>query len=197
MIDTRMKATSHLRHIRIWLGIFIVGLVLSGLTAFPLVTELKWLAAALHAARIQPLVQSTGLLAWIEHVNEALVTTDTRYPFLLYGTDWLAFAHIVIAIAFIGPFIDPVRNKWVVTFGLTACAGVIPLALIAGEVRGIPLAWRLIDCSFGVVGSVPLLICRRSITEMEQEEEPRESIKAIPKFQPSRRERQSAQGYHP
>jgi len=197
MIDTRMKATSHLRHIRIWLGIFIAGLVLSGLTAFPLVTELKWLTAAVHAGSIEPLAKSTGLLAWIEHVNEALATTDTRYPFLAYGTDWLAFAHLVIAVAFIGPFIDPVRNKWIITFGLIACAGVIPLALIAGEVRGIPLAWRLIDCSFGVVGSVPLLICRRSILALEQETDQKESADAIPKFQPSRRERQSAQGYHP
>jgi len=49
-----------------------------------------------------------------------------------------------------------VRNKWVITFGLIACAGVIPLALIAGQVRGIPFAWRLIDCSFGVVGGIPL-----------------------------------------
>jgi hypothetical protein len=40
---------------------------------------------------------------------------------------------------FIGPYLDPVRNKWVVTFGLIACAGVIPLALIADHIRGIPL----------------------------------------------------------
>jgi len=36
------------------------------------------------------------------------------YPFIAYGTDWLAFAHFVIAIAFIGPWRDPVRNVWVV-----------------------------------------------------------------------------------
>jgi hypothetical protein len=33
----------------------------------------------------------------------------------------IAFAHLAIAIAFIGPYIDPVRNKWVITFGLIAC----------------------------------------------------------------------------
>ncbi len=43
----------------------------------------------------------------------------------------------------------------VITFGLIACAGMLPLALIAGHIRGIPLAWRLIDCSFGIFGSAP------------------------------------------
>jgi hypothetical protein len=74
---------------------------------------------------------------------------------------------LVLAVAFIGPWIDPVRNKWVITFGLIACAGVIPLAVIAGAVRGIPWGWRLIDCSFGVAGCVPLLICRRHIRAIE------------------------------
>jgi hypothetical protein len=103
-------------------------------------------------------------------VNDALTATNARYPFLAYGTDWLAFGHLVIAVAFLGPYIDPVRNKWFITFGLIACAGVIPLALIAGEIRGIPLPWRLVDCSFGVVGSVPLLFCRQSIVALERQD---------------------------
>jgi hypothetical protein len=90
-----------------------------------------------------------------------------QYPFLQYGTDWLAFAHLAIAVAFIGPWRDPVRNRWVITFGLIACAGVVPLALIAGAVRGIPMAWRLVDCSFGVFGCVPLLMARRHVQWME------------------------------
>jgi hypothetical protein len=163
-----MPQPNHLGRIRIWLGVFIAGLVLSGLTAFPLVTELRWLTATLHGSSIEPLAQSSSLLAWIDRVNNALTTTDAHYPFLAYGTDWLAFAHLAIAVALIGALVDPVRNKWLVTFGLIACAGVIPLALIAGQVRGIPFAWRLIDCSFGVVGSVPLLIVRRLIRAMER-----------------------------
>jgi hypothetical protein len=163
-----VQKSDHLRRIRFWLALFIVGLVLSGVTAFPLQTELGWLVSLLHSSALQGIAQSTGLLPWIERVNEALCNTDTLYPFLAYGTDWLAFAHLVIAAAFIGPYIDPVRNKWVITFGLIACAGIIPLALIAGQIRGIPLPWRLIDCSFGVSGAVPLLICRRSILALER-----------------------------
>jgi hypothetical protein len=162
-----MAQPDPLRRIRFWLAVFIAGLVLSGITAFPLQTELTWLVAFLHASPVRPIAEATRLLPWIERVTQALVATNANYPFLAYGTDWLAFAHLVIAVAFIGPFIDPVRNKWVVTFGLLACGGVIPLALIAGHIRGIPIPWRLIDGSFGVLGAIPLLLCKRMIAELE------------------------------
>jgi hypothetical protein len=141
--------------VRFWLVVFMAGLVISGVTAFPLQTETGWLSTLSH-----------GRFVWIERVNEGLSATNAHYPFLAYGTDWLAFAHLVLAVAFIGPYMDPVRNKWVIDFGLIACAAVIPLALIAGQVRGIPFGWRLIDCSFGVFGSVPLWQCRRLIKNM-------------------------------
>jgi hypothetical protein len=160
---------NHLGRIRLWLAIFIVGLVLSGLTAFPLQSEIRLLDATLHTNSLRAVANSTGLLWWIDRVYDGVAQTNTQYPFLAYGTDWLAFAHLVIAVAFIGPYLDPVRNKWVVTFGLIACAGVIPLALIAGPVRGIPLGWRMIDCSFGAIGSIPLLLCRRHILALEKE----------------------------
>ena len=121
------------------------------------------MASLLQTGLLGAIAASTGLLPWIEGWDEGLSATNARYLFLAYGTDWLAFAHLAIAVAFIGPWIDPVRNKWVITFGLVACAGVIPLALIAGYVRGIPIGWRLIDCSFGVFGAIPLLLCRWSI----------------------------------
>jgi hypothetical protein len=163
-----MTPADQIRRIRFWLAVFIVGLVLSGITAFPLEWELGWMVAFLHAGWVQPIAESTHLLAWVDRVGEGVSATNASYPFLAYGTDWLAFAHLVVAVAFVGPYIDPVRNKWVITFGLIACAGVIPLALIAGQVRGIPVAWRLIDCSFGIVGCVPLLICRRAILGLER-----------------------------
>jgi hypothetical protein len=167
---TPMPQSNQLRRIRFWLAIFIIGLILSGVTAFPLKTELGLLDSLVHANWLRPIAESSGLLSWIERVKEGVDATDAHYPFLAYGTDWLAFAHLVIAVAFFGPYIDPVRNKWVITFGLIACAGVIPLALIGGHVRGIPFGWRLVDCSFGVVGCVPLLFCRRAIAELEEKE---------------------------
>ncbi|HEY6849955.1 MAG TPA: hypothetical protein VI320_27590 [Terracidiphilus sp.] len=166
-----MTQFDHFRRIRFWLGVFIAGLVFSGLTALPLESELSWLSSTLHQSWMRPIAESTQLLPWIERVYDALRTTEASYPFLAYGTDWLAFAHLVIAIAFVGPYIDPVGNKWLITWGLIACAGVIPLALIAGPIRGIPFPWRLIDCSFGIMGSVPLLLSRRSIRMLEIERE--------------------------
>jgi hypothetical protein len=149
-----------LRRIRIWLGLFIVGLVLSGVTAFPLVWETRVLNSLFGPATSigQALPE---LAAWIQRVASALAEIDARHPFAAYGTDWLAFAHIVLAIAFVGPWRDPVRNSWVLDFGLIACALVIPLALVCGAIRGIPFFWRMLDCSFGVFGAIPLLAARR------------------------------------
>ncbi len=87
---------------------------------------------------------------------------------MAYGTDWLAFAHLAIAFAFLGPLRDPVRNKWVLVFGVIACVGVVPLAFIAGPIRGIPSYWRLIDSSFGLFGAIPLLICLRYVDRLER-----------------------------
>jgi hypothetical protein len=99
-------------------------------------------------------------------VRDALIDTNSKYPFLAYGTDWLAFAHFVIAIAFIGPLRDPVKNIWVIEFGMIACVLVVCFALIMGPIRGIPPGWSLIDCSFGVIGIIPLWICRRAIARL-------------------------------
>lgn len=155
------------RRIRILLIGFIIGLVLSGVTAFPLSWEVSLLARWLGADESAGAERYSGLLHWIVTVRDGLRVTDAKYPFLAYGTDWLAFGHIVIATAFIGPLRDPVRNVWVVEWGILACVMVVPLALICGPIRGIPLGWRLIDCSFGVVGIVPLLLCRRYAIELE------------------------------
>lgn len=154
-----MLSVQHLHAIRFWLGLFIAALVLSGVTAFPLETELTWVLSLLKTSYVQSIAEATGLLTWIARVQHGLSDTNAHYPFLAYGTDWLAFAHLVLAVLFLGPYRDPIRNRWVITFGLIACTGVIPLALIAGQVRGIPVPWRLIDCSFGIFGAMPLLRC--------------------------------------
>lgn len=113
--------------------------------------------------------EDSGFAAWLLNVRDALVETNAKYPFIAYGTDWLAFAHFVIAIAFIGPWRDPVKNVWVIEFGMIACALVVPFALVMGKVREIPLGWRLIDCSFGVFGMIPLWLCRRLIKKIQGE----------------------------
>jgi hypothetical protein len=138
--------------IRRWIVVFIVALALSGLTAFE-----GW-----------PGHNSGELYNWVRKVYTALRDMNSRYPFLACGYDWLAFAHLVIALVFIGPLRDPVRNKWIIEFGMMACVLVFPLAFIAGAVRGIPVYWRLIDCSFGVIGLIPLSICYNKLRLLEK-----------------------------
>jgi len=149
-----------LSRVRVLLALFLVGLVASGITAVPLQWEIDTLADWMGIpAGVSP-DSLEGLHRWITLVRLGLNETNERFPFIAYGTDWLAFAHVMIAVAFIGPLIDPVRNVWVITFGLIACGAIIPTAMIFGAVRGIPFHWRLIDCAFGVVGAVPLGLAR-------------------------------------
>lgn len=162
-----MNERALLRRIRVWLVVFIVCLVLSGLTAFPLVTELRWAEDLLNAPASPAPEHLPALTEWIGRVRTGLDEADADHPFVLYGTDWLAFAHLVIAVAFYGPYRDPVRNIWVIEFGMIACAGIIPLALICGQIRDIPFWWTVIDMSFGVFGVIPLLVVRRMIKRLE------------------------------
>jgi hypothetical protein len=160
------------RRVRAGLAVFVLGLVLSGLTAFPLETEVRWLHQWLTGPGAVVGERWPDLVAWVARVAQALTETSERHPFLAYGTDWLAFAHLVIAIAFWGPFKDPIRNVWVVEWGMLACLAVVPLALVCGHARGIPMFWRAIDMSFGVFGLMPLLLVRRDIRRLEVRKAP-------------------------
>ncbi|MEP6947741.1 MAG: hypothetical protein ABI863_00640 [Ginsengibacter sp.] len=142
-----------LRAVRKLIGFFIIVLFLSGLTAIPVETELS--------ALMKVFTSETLIYQWLQKVLLAYRLVNAAYPFLLYGYDWLAFAHFVLAILFIGPYRDPIRNIWVIEFGLIACVLILPVAFIAGHFRGIPIGWQLIDCSFGVFGFVPLWVCYR------------------------------------
>jgi hypothetical protein len=150
------------RTVRLLLAFFMAGLLVSGLTAFPLVVEVNALAE-LAGEGTQTEAAWPEMARWISLVQRGLNDVAEKYPFLFYGTDWLAFAHIVIAVAFIGPLRDPVKNIWVIEFGMIACALVIPLALIAGPIRGIPFFWTVIDSAFGVFGILPLAVAHRQI----------------------------------
>jgi hypothetical protein len=145
--------------IKRWIIFFMIALFLSGLTAIPAESGLAFLSRCFPA--------NTMIGAWIEKVYRGVSNTNRDYPFIAYGYDWLAFAHFVLAVLFIGPLRDPVRNKWVIEFGMIACLLIIPFALIAGHFRGIPFWWRLIDCSFGIAGIIPLGICLRKTGELE------------------------------
>ncbi|HEY2981827.1 MAG TPA: hypothetical protein VGJ22_11645 [Anaerolineales bacterium] len=156
---------SPVNRIRALLILFMLGLVLSGLSAIPVRWEIQVLQSLFGAGTwfgdLFPEISS-----WMEQIQEGIQNGYGRYPFLAYGTDWLAFGHVAIALAFIGPLRDPVRNIWVVNFGMIACLLVIPWTLVFGSLRGIPLFWMLADMSFGVVGVIPLWLARREILHL-------------------------------
>jgi len=139
--------------------VFIFFLVLSGLTAFPILTELDFLVKHLS-------VFPDFLQTWIMELHVLLGRTP---QVALYGTDWLAFAHLVIATFFIGVYIDPVKNKFIVQTGMIACVAIFPVAFICGPIRSIPFFHILIDCSFGVLALVPLGMIYKRIRHAERQ----------------------------
>lgn len=147
------------KQVRWWIIFFMIVLFLSGLTAIPVEQELSFL--------IRHFPFEGSIKGWLQQVLLAVQRTANDYPFLFYGYDWLAFAHFILVILFIGPLRDPVKNKWVIEFGIIACVLIIPFALIAGHFRNIPSWWTVIDCLFGIVGCIPLIICLAKIKKLE------------------------------
>src|SRR5262245_42541950 len=135
------------KKIRTAIVITIIGLLLNGISAIPLRTELSILLA-------HPDALPGFLRDWWSYVNKGLNETSDRYDFMRYGFDWLAFAHLLIAIAFIGPYRDPVKNQWVVQWGMIASALSVVMALGWEWMRNIPFWWSLVDASIGLVALI-------------------------------------------
>lgn len=148
-----------LRRVRALLALFIVGLFVSGLTIWPAAAELRF------ALSVVP--EGGAVRAWLQRVYDAYTEVGRGSGLLLYGYDWLAFAHILFAGLFIGPWLDPLRNRWIIGFGIIACVLIFPLAFIAGPLRGIPLWWCFVDSSFGFFGGALLIPCYRAVCRAE------------------------------
>lgn len=154
---------SGLKRAKWMLGIVVFGLVVSGVTVWPAVAELK------TAVRI---IWGDGEPAGVLHgfilkAIEGLQAVEANYPFMLYAHDWLAFAHIVLAILFAGAIRDPARNVWIVQCGLIMCALVPVLAGICIPIRRLPLVWFWVDFAFAPAAALPLCIALRDIRRAE------------------------------
>lgn len=156
-----MKTDKQLKRIRRWAWIFIILLGLSGLTAIPVQWELD---VFFPLVSYLPLVMQQ----WYNSIAAAIQLNQTQYPFVLYAFDWLGFAHIIIGVFMFGLIKDPIRNQWLIQAALIACLLIFPFAFIMGAIRGIPFWWRLIDCSFGVFGIIPLMVVQKKIKALEQ-----------------------------
>lgn len=146
-----------LTKIRAAIIVFVTLLTLSGVTAFPLRTEMDFLIKHKNSFPGE-------LPNWIQAVYDAVKQTP---DVVLYGTDWLAFAHIIIALFFVPVYIDPVRYKANLIVAMTACGAVFLLAFICGPIRGIPFFHQLIDCAFGFIGFFPLYFVYKKIGQLQ------------------------------
>jgi hypothetical protein len=108
---------------------FMFALMGSGLTAIPLGAELELLnRLAGPGSPLSAWLPELG--EWIGYVHAGLRSATRVFPQISYGTDWLAFAHVAIAVAFVGPLVDPVRNRCVIEWGMIACGLLVPWALV-------------------------------------------------------------------
>jgi len=165
----KIKQKQLLLKIRLVTLFFMAALIVSGITAFPIETEFRLLMPFLNIEGQNP-ENLNALQHWLAFVYEGISTTNAQFPFIAYGFDWLAFAHIVIALVFIGLYREPVRNKWLVSWAMICCIAVVPLALICGAIRQIPFFWQLLDIAFGVFGMIPLVYLRKLILKLEKYE---------------------------
>lgn len=160
-----MNTWKALKRARIMLGIVVFGLLVSGVTVWPAVPELK-LAVRMVWGPAAPV----GVLhAFVLRAIEGLEHVQANYPFMLYAHDWLAFAHIMLAFLFAGAIKDPVRNKWIVQCGLVMCASIPLLAGVCIPIRGLPSCWFWIDFAFAPAAAWPLWIALRDILKVERQ----------------------------
>ncbi len=148
------------------LAIVVLGLVLSGATIWPMEWELSTLIALLWGDA--PATQGS-VHAFLVRVLDSWRTVEQDSPFLLYGFDWLAFAHIMLAVLFAMTMRDPVRNIMVLRFGLVCCACVLVLAAVFIPLRGIPYAWMLVDMAFAPACALPLWLGLRDLQRLESQ----------------------------
>lgn len=94
------------------MALFIVALVISGVTAFPLLAELKLVVRLLGLEAASGPAGHTGLAFWMLTIRFGLEDMYRQNPWIAYGTDWLAFGHIVIALFFVRPLFCPEESRW-------------------------------------------------------------------------------------
>ncbi len=154
--------------IRLCLLVVMLGLFVAGVTAFPLLEEINVLSRLLvgTGASLDSSAYS-GIVRWVLQVRAGLEITYAAYPWVAYGTDWLAFGHLMIMLFFILPYREPARYEGVLWVGIWSSLLILPLAFICGPLRSIPWYWQLIDYSFGVVCIVPLIIAIQEVRKLD------------------------------
>ena len=150
-----------------WLVLFFLG-VLFGLHTVVFVEAetaffVKYLGSGTAFSEKLPFISS-----WIDTLYVSVSNTYETYPVIAYCMDWLSYACVVFAIFMIGAIRQPVKNVWIVQVYLIACLLAAVLPFVAGPFRDIPIFWRFIDGSFGIIGFLILLPAYRLIKKLEK-----------------------------
>ncbi len=149
---------------KLMLGIVAGGLFISGITVWPAVPGLQFGQQILGRFGFE----DSQLYSFSAQILASLQAVASDHPQILYGYDWLAFAHIVLAILFAGAIRDPVRNKWIIECGLIMCLLVPVLAATCIPLRQIPWFWFWIDFAFAPAAAVPLAIALCDVRRVEK-----------------------------
>ena len=157
------------RRVRFLVFVFIVLLILGGLSAF-FIVETANIAQQLSGKGSFIGERLPSVAEWVSKIHDAIAETAEKHPFMFYGTDWVGFSHFMMVIACIGVLREPVRNIWVIQFALIGCILMIPMTLVIGAARDLPWFWQLFDCGIGAVGAILFFICYRYVRRLERSE---------------------------
>lgn len=150
------------RRIRVLLIVFILGLVFGCHIVLFVTPELTWfnkiIGPGTRMGQSFPKISS-----WINHLYQGITDTYTKYPFVAYCMDWLAFAQLAFIIFFVGAIVDPVRNIWIIKSGMAICVLHVIIAFGCGTFRGVPFFWQLLDSTFGILGFIILYLAYKNV----------------------------------
>lgn len=153
------------RRVQVLLLLFIVILVGGGLTMLFLKSELALLAA--KAAAPGSMLQTYPALAQtIVSAHQGVSDVYANYAGFAYCMDWLGLFHILLAIFFLKPLINPEGHDWIIHAGIIISVLITFMPFLSGSFRGIPLYWQLSDGSLGVVCLIDLWFCAKYLKEL-------------------------------
>lgn len=153
--------------VRVLLGIVAFGLLVSGLTCYFLEWEVRFVTQVVWGGSPDTIPFMAEEYKLLVKVGEGLKVLMRDYPEFMLGTDWLGFAHVILAILFAGAMPDPVRNIWIVRFGIVSAVLVVPSAWLFGYMRGLPAIHYFVDASFGIGAVIPLILAHRILKKYD------------------------------
>jgi hypothetical protein len=161
-----MDRDKTLRRIRLYLIVFFFGILFGLHTVAFVEIETAYFARFLgYGTFMEDILPSAA--SWIENLHHTITEVYKTYPVMAYCMDWLSYACLVFAWFTIGAIKNPVRNIWIIQVYMIACILAAMLPFIVGPFRGIPLFWRFIDCSFGIIGFLLLFSAYRLTKQLQ------------------------------